>query len=81
MMPPRPRAPLEVIQPELVLAFAVILLKVPAALGQAHEPSQPQMLPAEIDEPVRRGGLRVGRPFDEWFDRRRRQRPPTAHAD
>ena len=80
MMPPRPRAPLEVIEPQLVLELAVILFNAPAALGEAHEPAQPQMLPTEIGEPVRRGGFGVGRPLDEQFDRRRGQRPPAAYA-
>lgn len=56
MMPARPRAPLEVIEPQLVLELAVILLDPPAPLGQPDEAAETEVFAAQIGEPVRGGG-------------------------
>ena len=52
MMPPRPRAPFEVIEAEFVLEFAIILFDAPAAFRQPHGASEPEDVPGGVGEPM-----------------------------
>ncbi len=80
MVPARPRAPLEVIEPQFVLELAVILFDPPAPFGEPHKAAEPEVLAAEIGEPVLGGGRGVRRPLDQQLDGRGGQRAATADA-
>ena len=73
VMPPRPRAPFEMIEHEFVLAFAIVLFTAPTPLRQADQTAKPERFIRDLRQSVldRRG--RVVRPFDEQMHRRRPQ--------
>lgn len=52
MMPARPRAPFEVVEPQFVFELPIVLFDAPAPFGQPHRAAEPQVLPTQIGEPV-----------------------------
>ena len=64
------------IEAEFVFQLPVILLDPPAALGEAHEPPQPEGLTAEIRQPVLGGCGRFPRPLHETQFLARGKGPP-----
>src|SRR5271157_3828500 len=65
MMPAQPMPAFVMIQPQLLLEFAVIQFDSPACPGDLDQPSQSHRLIAESRQPVICGRCGSGRPFDE----------------
>src|SRR5712692_3768740 len=64
MMKAPPAAPLEMVQPELILELLIVALDAPAELGQADEGGDRGHL-RQSREPILRGRAFAPRPFDE----------------
>src|SRR3989442_11061167 len=69
VMKATPPAPLEVIEPQLILEFLIIALDAPAQFGEAHELGDRRRR-RQSREPILRGLGGAARPLDQQPDRK-----------